>query len=267
MKKLPKIETVRRYCSIACEGDKAYITYHINDRLPSKCSITAVVPRYHRPKRSDEIVDQNEKFVNGYKVVVTENGEYAYVREIDNTLLPYRYDVAFDFNKHGFAIVGKDGDVSWINTEFKYLNRKGQMVEEELDNEYAKFKGWSEVRPFSVGTVPLARLYDGRDNFGAHVSYLNTKGELQKFYVYDGKLSKKNYCDDFVDDWDDKTLATFDKKGIAYTKDGILFAEGIYLSKNSLVQIVFDSGFMNNIREEANKCFEQEKGAPRTRKQ
>ena len=68
------------------------------------------------------IIDSNENFVNGFKVVKTANGEYAYIRESDNSLLPFRYDIAFDFNEFGFAIVGKDGSVSWINKDFKYLN-------------------------------------------------------------------------------------------------------------------------------------------------
>ena len=56
-----------------------------------------------------EIIDNSNDFVNGFKVVQTSNGEYAYVRQSDFQLLPFRYDVASDFNEYGFAMVGKKG--------------------------------------------------------------------------------------------------------------------------------------------------------------
>ena len=118
MSKMPiKIINVIRSCSIFIVRDRTRnICYTINQNTPNETNIHI---------KSEKIIDDSNEFVNGFKVVQTENGEYAYVRESDNVLLPFRYDVAFDFNQYGFAIVGKDGSVSWIDTTFKYLNLEG----------------------------------------------------------------------------------------------------------------------------------------------
>ena len=57
--------------------------------------------------------------------------------EKDNILLPYRYDIATDFNEYGFAMIGKNGKVSWIDKKFNYLNIEGKIEKE--GNEFNDF--------------------------------------------------------------------------------------------------------------------------------
>ena len=76
------------------------------------------------------------------------------IRGIDNYLLSYRYDIAFNFNDYGLAIVYKDGQLSWINSDFCYIDLMGQIVKIE----YEFFADENNISAFSKGDIPLSRL-------------------------------------------------------------------------------------------------------------
>lgn len=78
-------------------------------------------------KYSNVIEKTSEEFVNGFMLVRVENGEFAYIREADYRLLPYGFAFAADFNEHGFAVVGTDRGLTWINRDFCYLSSDGSM--------------------------------------------------------------------------------------------------------------------------------------------
>ena len=253
MDKLPKkINSIARKSSIVLSDGIRYIWYEINENEQDRTEIPVQLPEYSRPKKSNEIVDSNDSFVNGFAVVKTANGEYAYIRESDNLLMPFRYDIASDFNEFGFAIVGKDGSVSWINKDFKYLNLSGVLVDEELDKSWSKFNGWQDVSAFNDYDTPLSRVYDGR-NMTGRVVFFGTDGKLKAFYKYDGehisKLPKYNF-----------TRSTrFDEKGHAVADEKILFAEGYYISYNDLIKMCMESRFIDNIGMKAQICLDREK--------
>lgn len=71
-----------------------------------------------RDNPTDEIIEERE-FINGFKVVRFKNGEFGYIRESDNKLMPYRFDVATDFNSYGLALVGKNCKVNYIDENFQ----------------------------------------------------------------------------------------------------------------------------------------------------
>ena len=224
------------------------IYYEINEKEETRTSIRVELP-YWRPKKSDKIVDDSNNFVNGFKVVKTANGEYAYVREFDNSLLPFRYDVACDFNEFGFTIVGKDGSVSWIDKNFKYLNLQGEMVEEEPD----KFDGWQGISAFSKGDIPLSRVYDGRNTFG-RISYFGTDGKFKEFFRYIVYLFFYYSRTTFGN------ASIFDEKGHAIADGNILFAKGYYVLHEDLIKLSMEKGFIDSISEDAEKCFDKETG-------
>ncbi len=254
MEKLPeKINSIIRSSAILVTKGVRHIYYEINEKEETRTGIHVELPEYWRPKKSDEIVDDSNNFVNGFKVVKTANGEYAYVREADNSLLPFRYDIAFDFNEFGFAIVGKDGSVSWIDKDFKYLNLQGEMVEEELDKNWAKFDGWQGISAFSKGEIPLSRVYDGRNTYG-RISYFGTDGKFKEFYSYNGE----------IDSYFPRTAfgngSTFDEKGYAMADGDMLFAKGYYVTYKDLVKLSMEKGFIDSISADAEKCFDKETG-------
>lgn len=252
MEKLPKkINSIIRRSSIFLQEGFRHIFYELNEQEENATSITVKLPEYYRPEKSYKIIDSNQNFVNGFKIVKTENDEYAYLRESDNFLLPFRYDVASDFNEFGFAIVAKDGSVSWINKNFKYLNNEGKLVEEDLDNKFSEFEGWQGVSSFSKGNLPLSRVYDGRNTY-ARTSYFGTDGKIKKFYRYDGKIDNC-YKTSF------RTAATFNEKGYTMADEYMLFANGCYISFEDLIKLSVEKNFIDSISEEAEKCLDKEK--------
>lgn len=246
MSKMPtKIINVIRSCSIFIVRDRTRnICYTINQNTPNETNIHI---------KSEKIIDDSNEFVNGFKVVQTENGEYAYVRESDNVLLPFRYDVAFDFNQYGFAIVGKDGSVSWIDTTFKYLNLEGEFVEEEIDKSYSKFSGWQGISEFSEGSIPLSRVYDGRNSYGK-IAYLGIDGKFKEFYKYDGEILE-HWLDTTFNNWTE-----FNENGYAMANGNMLFARGYCCSYADLMKICTEKGFITSISEVAEKHFDKETG-------
>lgn len=255
MVKIPtKISNVIHRCCIFIDRNHARnICYTINENTPNETNIhVELQSEWYRPKKSEKIIDDSNEFVNGFKVVQTANGEYAYVRESDNVLLPFRYDIAFDFNQYGFAIVGKDGSVSWIDTTFKYLNLEGEFVEEQLDKSYSIFSGWQGISEFSDGSIPLSRVYDGRNSYGK-IAYLGIDGKFKKFYKYDGKIHEH---------WSDTIFnngTEFNENGYATADGKMLFARGYYCSYADLIKICEEKGFITSISEDAEKHFDKEK--------
>lgn len=255
MSKTPiKVNSIIRRGGIFIDSDHSKkMCYTINDGEATETKIHVQLPQFYWLKKSDEIIDDSNDFINGFKVVQTSNGEYAYVRESDNTLLPFRYDVAFDFNQYGFAIVGRDGSVSWIDTSFRYLDLNGNMVEEELDKNYAEFNGWQGISNFSEGSIPLSRVYDGRNTPGK-VSYFGINGKFKEFYKYNGEIddSFSRNC------FNGGTI--FDESGFAMADGNMLFARGYYLSYEDLIKLCNEKGFISVISEDAEKCFDKETG-------
>lgn len=227
--------------------------YTFNEGEETEKFVSVHLPRFDRPTVSNKIVEDTNDFINGFKVVQTANGEYGYVRESDNILLPYRYDVASDFNQYGFAMVGKDGSVSWIDKSFKYLNSFGDMVDEDLDDDCSEFKGWGEVNNFSEGEIPLSRVYDGRNTYGI-TYYFGINGQFQTFCEYNGEINDFLSVSRFNEGTD------FDKTGYAMANGYMLFAKGYYLSYKDLIKLCKEKGFINIICEDAEKCLEKEKG-------
>lgn len=252
MGNLPKINSIHNSC-ILVDRNQRNLYYEINEGKKDAIGVRVALPEFGRPKISSEIIDNSNDFMNGFKVVQTSNGEYAYIRQSDSLLLPFRYDVASDFNEYGFAMVGKEGSVSWIDTSFRYLDLNGDMVEEELSKGYAKFDGWQGISSFSKGSIPLSRVCDGRSTY-VRVSYFGIDGKFKEFYRYNGEID-----DSFsISSFGKGTI--FDKNGHAMADGNMLFARGYYLSYGDLIEICEQKGFITVISKDADKCFDKETG-------
>ena len=248
MVKLPKeIKSIKG--SRVFEGEEIVkYGYVINEDKDGELYMPIELPYYYgvylRPPASFDIIDDSREFVNGFKVVQTANLEYAYVREEDNKLLPYRYDIATDFNEYGYAIVGKDARVSWIDRNFRYFNPKEKKFIEEYEiGSYYRFNGFLGVNDFSNGEYPLSKVYClGYNNA---VSYLGIDGKIKEFVNYDGEIirndqSNKNFSYDSED---------FNDLGYAKANNGelILLSSGYYLSTKDLTKIYEEKGFLDTI--------------------
>lgn len=253
--------------SISCDSNifitsdfKRTVYYTVNEK-ENPIRITVKLPYFTRPEISDEIINSESEFVNGFKVVQTANGEYAYIREYDGVLLPYRYDIASDFNDYGFAMVAKDGNTTWINKNFQYLSKNGDMIDENLDDElykYHKFEGFQKVYKFSTGKYPLSLVYDGRNRY-AYSFYFSTEGKRKEFYQFDGSFNYEYTFDSFGS-------VDFGDKDYIMIGQGILFSKGYYCPLKYFFELCEKKGIISNIFENIDTSFNKEKVKIKTKK-
>lgn len=232
MENIPKKVTIIEGSAMWSEGELLGYSYTINKEV----LISIDFPRYRgwyvRKAKSDQIIDESKDFVNGFKVVQTANKEYAYVREKDNVLLPYRYDIATDFNEYGYAMVGKDAKVSWIDREFRYFDADEEKFLDEMESNHARFNGFLSVSDFSKGETPLSRISRFYNN--TDVSYLGIDGKYKEFFKCDGeKISESDSIKEFPE-----YSTIFDDEGHATANDCelILLSGGYYLSVKDLIR-------------------------------
>lgn len=265
MKKLPKeMISIRRTNVIASDEIISY-GYVLNEGSKEETYIPAMLQTYYgriiRPRKSFDIIDDTRDFVNGFKVVQTANKEYAYVREEDNELLPYRYDIATDFNEYGYAMVGKDAKVSWIDREFRYFDADEEKFLDEMESNHARFNGFLSVSDFSKGETPLSRISRFYNN--TDVSYLGIDGKYKEFFKCDGeRISESDSIKEFPG-----YSTVFDDGGHATANDCelILLSGGYYLSVKDLIRsakikdlmkIATKEGFLDIIND-SEKKFKQ----------
>lgn len=205
------------------------VAYILNEKLKNE---TVIVINEPSQTYSNTIIEQREEFTNGFKVVRLSNNQFGYIREYDNKLLPYRYDLAFDFNEYGFAMMAKSSYVTWINKDFKCLDFSGNFVSEEY------LSAWSKIHNFSKGKHPLSRLYNG------NVVYLDTTGHLKTFYKYNN--------DNFEDEEYKYFLSgsPFDDSGFAIIDRDYLLSSGYYIKNEDLLNIMKEKGLFDIINEE-----------------
>ena len=242
MKKLPKeIKSIKgSVYSFVDKGTERY-AYILNEGTDKEVRVNVLLPYYSRPDISFDIIDDSRDFVNGFKLVQIANMEYAYVKEEGNTLLPFRYDVATDFNEYGYAMVGKDGKVSWIDKNFKYLNSKYEMVNEDS----SKFNGFLSVSDFSKGEHPLSKVCSCSYDWNKKTSYFGVDGKIKEFSRYDGEIIRDSYSiknfSYYSEDFNDKGYATANNDWL------ILLSSGYYLYTKDLIRICGEKGFLDTI--------------------
>ena len=251
MIELPKKITSIKGSRMFVDEEIVKYGYTVNKDKNDELYIPIELPYYYgvylRPPASFDIVDESRDFVNGFKVVQLDNKEYAYVREKDNKLLPYRYDIATDFNEYGYAMVGKDGKVSWIDKNFKYLNSKYEMVNEDS----SKFNGFLSVSDFSKGEHPLSKVCSCSYDWNKKTSYFGVDGKIKEFSRYDGEIirdsnSIKNFSY-YSEDFNDKGYATANNDWL------ILLSSGYYLYTKDLIRICEEKGFLDTISSRVEK--------------
>ena len=111
------------------------------------------------------IIDKNN-FCNGFRLVKFSDESYGYIYQQGGYVDFHRYDIATNFNKYGIAMVAKYGTVSFIDTNFNYLQLTEldkeiffKMVEEDTAN-YLDFKGIYEISKFSLGKAKVKAIHN-----------------------------------------------------------------------------------------------------------
>lgn len=193
-------------------------------------------------EKSFAIVESgNTEFVNGFKLVKNEYGQSLYVREEDNKLLPYVFDIATDFNKFGLAMVAIDTRVSWINKNFQYINKDGEIC--DYDN--IMEDGWVSVFDFSDRQNPLSKLLYIGGYHGSFVSYMNSNMELQHFYEF----GEENIAGDDGEYIFDRNSSEFSKDGFSIAKDKVLSDQGYYIDGDVIIKEAMNKGLVKSLFE------------------
>lgn len=225
---------------------KYYHEYVINyDDNKNKKVIDVPVKNIYGTRNtfSKKIVSSN-KFINGFKLVILEDNTFGYIRESDNVMVPYRYDIASDFNEYGLAMVGKYGFVTWIDKDFNYLSNegyvKGKMAEEtgpfigfnavfEFDN-----KGISRVCEIDYSKISTPSIMTDKDKF--YTSFFTKDKEILKFKEYGSPIetTKTKFSGNSVVKID---CADLDEEYV--------FMQGYYINKED---ISFDIKYLSELR-------------------
>ena len=153
------------------EYDSLYrrnIEYVINEGMNDAYTIFFKLPFEEKISLGNNIIEA-KPFINGYSIVKLDNHVYGYMRETDKVLLPYRYHIATNFNKYGYALVAMNGRVSWINKKFEYIANNGYM---HFGN--SNFNGFDKVYIFNEDASPISRI----ENDGVLYEF-NTNEELK----------------------------------------------------------------------------------------
>ena len=200
----------------------------------------------------NDIVEKRN-FSNGYKVIKLWNGLYSYKREKDDFLMPYKFTIATDFNKYGFAMVVKNGNLTWINDNFEMLvaiNNDGKPLFkfvniDELKN-FNKLFSIVEISNFNDGDVPLSKIvlqqkYNKFQCSSYKTSYLNIDGTIKKFYKYDGSKLSESYTNYFDGRISDELNFT---NGYSIIDEKLIFSKGYYIDSKDIIKCIVD--VMNN---------------------
>ena len=174
-------------------------------------------------KKAFDIKYMSDEAVNGFYMLIDGNDDFAYVREEDGLVIPKRFDIATPFNEYGYAMIADRGNVTWINKNFEFFNPGTNTF---VDATKSNVKAFKEVHEFRGLNNPLSKAV-GYDEM---VSYINTKGELQKFrnILSEGKVSSwdKEFFDDLeFTNFDDRGIMIPPKRDIALVEDGYIYSK------------------------------------------
>ena len=224
------------------------ISYAIEIEDDDYIFYNVIVPINGVVYNENKIASGSDEFVYGYKVVQLENGQYAYLSEKTKELLPVlRFDFATNFNKYGYAMIAKNGKVSWMNTDFMYLNYKGYWIENYADFEY---NALDKINEFSKGEIPLS-LVSGDDPFGETFGlkgYIDTNGVLKTFYRYNlNDMVIRNAFITFT------SAEDFDESGFTKVDDGFISDKGYYFKLDDLLKLNKTNSFLSILNDTLDK--------------
>lgn len=199
------------YPSADENGDRFYYTmfYYTDETgkirkfIGSKCSSYPF---------DNKIIEEDPAFINGFKRVKYEDGTYSFKKE-DGTILRKKFFIASNFNEYGFAMVGDDLGVTWINrdfevlilddyekvrwvpvdiTYFKYIDCIGPIYHQRLIR-LKNPTGFEAIDGFSNNLRPMSQVYvngellyiDSNGNVVCFEEHRRENEKEQEYYVKD----------------------------------------------------------------------------------
>ena len=184
--------------------------------------------------KGGQIIDAKKKPAYGFKLVKNQHDQYMYMRTSDNVVIPCIFDVATNFNRYGLAMVAKDGQITWINKDFQYINNTGLLI--QLTDGHVINDGWSSISDFTTGEVKLSKCKSANNK----VSFIDTDLARKKFKLYDGKELKEQTETSFLG-----FVTNFNEQGYAERLASktpfecnylVISSEGYYMEEETLLE-------------------------------
>lgn len=237
-------------CNYTLENDGSKKVIYNLHQGEKQCAVRVEIPVERKPIQRF-VIGESEEYVNGFKIVHFQTGEFGYRRESDGKIMPVYCDIASNFNEYGLALVGRNTYATWIDKNFRYVNQFGIWVDGPLlENSNQNSKGFVIVGRFSTGETPLSLVRLP----GGHYSLLNTQGEKQPFRKYDGKIEDSVITDFvYVSDLDGRDIMLAADNMLA--NGTVLFSRGFYCTLSDLVKLNYENGYLAKIDEQASKLF------------
>lgn len=185
-----------------------------------------------------EMCEEGENFVNGFKRVKFVDGTYSFVSEETGELLPYKFNVATDFNEYGFAMVAIDYGVSWFYKGKVLFDSNGKVELKRWYGDSQKFLTVVEDFEDFLG-CPVSMVYEtyadrAKDSYKHFIEahFLNSNGDFITFKaVNDEERVQSSFRDSF--NWDENMLDVLGRlkkcsKGFVLFGNYIIFSSGYF---------------------------------------
>lgn len=249
---------------------QAFISYKYIDENGESDEFNVFYRRYKykTEEMCVDIIDDPGVFTNGFKVVRLSDGLFGYVREEDGMLLPERFLIAGEFDEYGFAMVGKENGVTFIDKDFNALAslksyRNGNESFTLLDRlnldglDPLKFdnRQGNACVPQAVIGYSHNRFFIGHVCFGNLVSYVDLEGNVKPFYKYGIDVPEKYFSalpnNDKSDILESLYAKQFNRDGYLVLENLILFEAGYYSTFEDITSLLIQSGnpFIKNLSE------------------
>lgn len=183
---------------------------------------------FHEYKTRDAVREREEvtvvsvgEEVNGFRRVEYSNGKIGF-QTAEGKLISYKFNIASDFNACGLAMVGLNGGVTWINSEFKKLTSKGNWT--MMEDEFSSLP--LEVSDFVAG---LSSVEVGRMT-RIKAFFIDQEGKRMEFF-HSASGSTVNFEGKFSNG------SSFEESGYKITSEGVYFACGQFLTFEEVVKL------------------------------
>lgn len=219
-----------RYKKNCLPGEDVVYTYI--DMEGNKCRIAS----HFIENKNFSILNDEKDYINGFRRVLFSDFTYGYREESTEELVPYKFNLATNFNENGIAMVAIDSGVTLLTSDFKILYKNGK---------YFKMGGFSShfSMPIPIKVDSFSSLYitythrasNGineleamfLDKTGSNITFRSPTGEGERLFfrkTCKETLLKENEC-------------RISEAGFIICGDYILLSSGYYITLSELCML------------------------------
>lgn len=272
----PNIKSLKFNLSSINERKPTFIV--VDDQKQAHVHETSWIHQHYCHVTMEDVIDESTEFVNGFKRVLFSDMSYGYIEEQTQRLLPFKFNIASDFNEHGYAMVGTNGGVGLINRDMKALCYG--CVKQDLDSVLvsypSRWKNWESgyVESFdyqgrSYFLICEHNLIKINDHYRHKTvaRFLNEDGKGICFVPLRGSKSLDQFYKVSIDPYnisDDIKHLAFNEHGFCIFGQFVIFASGYYCTYEEIFQKPEVLQYIAELSENINLGIVQEEGPVQT---